>query len=183
MQGANPLDVWIVGIKAIEGKAKKEEKDNNRTGGFFNFGGGDGVATITKSSGDSVEVFEITGYTVGIPDIKRPTTDISQLEYTRPIFTRGQINDFNSSLFLRQKKDDKLNLNFVENENKIIPETSLPLIFENSLRFSEYFSGDEEETKLIQYDNNPSGLAKNLSAFVIQVRLNKTIPLKRDKVK
>ncbi|MCH2174163.1 MAG: pilus assembly protein PilM [Lentisphaeria bacterium] len=183
LQVAKPLDVWIVGIKAIEGKAKKEEKDNNRTGGFFNFGGGDGVATITKSSGDSVEVFEITGYTVGIPDIKRPTTDISQLEYTRPIFTRGQINDFNSSLFLRQKKDDKLNLNFVENENKIIPETSLPLIFENSLRFSEYFSGNEEETKLIQYDNNPSGLAKNLSAFVIQVRLNKTIPLKRDKVK
>ena len=175
LQMAKPKDVWFVSISKVKAptirKAKKRGKKKNP------FGKKKRAAKSQKKGGEAVWL-QIVGQAVAIPST----------EPAREIFTSEQIAAFNKLASERSKlggeKEEASKKNEVQAKEKgeyfwepniLKPDIILSELFLKSLHWSNFFSDDPDETKILE--SRFSETYRNLTTFRIQLKLTEPVSI------
>ena len=172
IQDAKPVDIWICSIK-------RYNPDDNRV---------EDVSLTEEAV--ATEDMEVTDFVLECYEVQLNEVYDNPPRYVRPIFTKEQNDRFKAVQQSRKtlmesegyvppegEFPDPVDPKFA-NEQFVKKDTLLFNVFLESLRYSDYFSADPEETKIV-VQPLASDKIRNLRTFQIVVKLKKPIKIGR----
>jgi type IV pilus assembly protein PilM len=186
LQLCKPQDVWLSSIKTIDepkitssktkkkGKTKRDERE--AVNPFAKK-----KKTAKKAQKGDAMWFDIAGYAIAIPskDPRRNIfTDKQIAEFNKTVAAyRSAINEEDLEKEFEMSQEELDNYTGFWGDNVMQAEFILPEIFLESLQWSEMFSDNPDETKIVE--TRFSEIHRNLTTFRIQLKLEEPIGLKR----